>query len=296
MPENARDAGQSYEKQGFLLRDLYRLDEAEAAFRRAIKVDPSLLEARRALIALLGLERRGTEQETELWGLLERTPRTAEALRVLAQAGPAIPPDGLPPGLDEGQALERVLRAEPTNDHARAALASYYRGRGDFQSAERLLSEAPRKTGVIELESKALAIDNGDLDSGESYFERPRSPVSPEILPRFYRLQGDWWEAKGDLAQALDAYRRALKADPRSVELKYRTGRVLAALKRQKEAEPYLTYAQKTLTLKNLVARLPDDNPDPRLCAEAEALCRDMGREAEAEAWKKLANRSDATR
>ena len=289
-PETQPEAAAAYERQGILLREQFRLDESEAALRRAIRIDPARIDARRVLVAILGLERRGLEQELELWELLARTPRPVEALRVLAQAGPAIPPDGLPPGLDEGQALAKVLEVEPENARARAALSAYYRGRGNSAEALRILNGNRAKAPELQLEMWALELDEGDLAQQLQWiFDKPVTSAEWGGDPRFAKLQGDFFQAQKDPTKAVEAYRRGLPLDPRGLELRYRLGQALLALGDRDEADACFAYARDTLVLKALVAKLNDEDPDRTLCAQATALCEKMGRSREAEAWRSFA-------
>ncbi|MDX2035294.1 MAG: hypothetical protein SFX72_01485 [Isosphaeraceae bacterium] len=288
-PENSPLAAESFEQQGFLLRGLFRLQEAESAFRRSLRLDPERTEARRALVALLGLERRGSEQEVEVWELLQRTPAKVEALRVLAHAGPAIPPDGLPPGLDEGEALTRAIEVEPENAHARAALAHYLRGRGRLEESEAILSGGPSASDAILLERLANRVEAGDSDASARLLEELKAREGIDSDARFHRLRGDHLASVGKFEEALTAYGRSREIDPRGVELRYRIGQARLAAGDTSRAEQDLAYASANRTLEGLVARMPDGAPNPADALEAARLCRMMEREREAEAWAALA-------
>ena len=107
--------------QGRLLIQAFHLREAEAAFRECLRLDPKADEARLALIAILAVQRRGGDYETEAWALIENGAEPIKALRLLAQAAPAIPPDTFTRTADMGDVLRRCVAADPGDTNTRGA-------------------------------------------------------------------------------------------------------------------------------------------------------------------------------
>ena len=67
VPAEAQRAADARETRGLILSQLFRFNAAEEAYRQTLQINPRRLEARRALIGLLGIERRSADQLAQLW-------------------------------------------------------------------------------------------------------------------------------------------------------------------------------------------------------------------------------------
>jgi tetratricopeptide (TPR) repeat protein len=298
IPRSAPDAAAARLAQGRLLQGLFRVAAAEEAYRDALSIDPKRTEARRARIALLGLERRARDQEAELWALHDDgTPaERLEALRLLAEGGPVVPPDTLARNVDEGYVLERCLQAEPGNDPARAALAAFHRQRGAIRRVRdllrvRLSGARPPHPRILE-EWIACLLDEGRLDEARAWCEPEPSGTAADS-PLAWRLRGDWLAALGRDADADAAYRVALRLGPRDATTHYRAGQILRASGRAEESAELLRWFALAQELKEVARSFADDAPDPALLERAAELCRAMDRTREARGWASLKSRND---
>ena len=93
-------------EQGQLLFQLDRFREAEDAYRQLLRYQATSLPARRALVGILGLERRGSDQEDELWALHDhaqgKPAARVEALCLLGAGRPRHPGRHAPPRRGRG--------------------------------------------------------------------------------------------------------------------------------------------------------------------------------------------------
>jgi tetratricopeptide (TPR) repeat protein len=284
-------------EQGRLLQDLDRLGEAEGAFRAAIARSPASYAPRKALIGILGLERRGADQEAELWDLIEHAgPRTevrAEALCLLARGGPVIPAETLRVGEDEGAALDRASRADPDNPYILAALAFFLRNRGKLDEARRLLTPWFLEHGdepPVGDEYLALLLDEGRADEAGELLGTTDGPGDSHAASgRRSLLRGVWQSMRGRHADATKAFRLAVLDDPKDHEPRYRLAQALRAVGRPEEAEPAQAWVETARALRQVAAHIDYAVPDPAAVSHAAELCRAMGRVREADAWSSVA-------
>jgi len=278
--------------QGRLLMQAFRPRAAEAAFRDCLRIDPGSDAARLALIAILAVQHRSRDYEAEAWSLLAHGVEPIKALRLLAQAAPAIPSDTFTRTADEGDVLRRCLAADPHDPHTRIALARFERGRGRVDEALRLLEPCLRQPSAppeASLEWAACLLDQGELDRLRPLFGHPEGRVRG--LGSFWLLRGEWARRLGLDAEALASYREAVRLEPRSPDARYRLG--LALRDAGPEAARFLGAAQKARELKDAVAQVPDRSRDPAQLAHVGRLCAELGRDREARAWFNLALRVD---
>ena len=284
VPATAAEAVEARLTQGRLLIQAFLLREAEAAFRECIRLDPKADEARLALIAILAVQRRRGDYETEAWALLENGAEPIKALRLLAQAAPAIPPDTFTRTADMGDVLRRCVAADPGDPNTRVALAHFERGRGRVERALRLLESCllnPESRSRATLEWADCLLDDGELERLRPLFEHPDDSL--RRLGDFWILRGEWARREGREVEALDNYREAIRMDPRSSDAYYRLG--LALREAGPEADRCLEVSQKARDLKEFVASISDRSRDPGQLVRAGRLCAELGRYREARAW-----------
>lgn len=295
VPDSSPDAADARLSRGRLLIQAFRLREAEVAFRDCLRIDPSRDEARLALIAILAVQHRARDYEAEAWALHDRGSEPIKALRLLAQAAPAIPPDTFTRTADMGDVLRRCLEADGDDRQTRLALARFERGRGEIDAALRLLEPAIRGPSVDPetwLEWAACLLDEGEAEPLRPRFEHPEPTMRG--LGEFWLLRGEWARRLGRDAEALDNYREAIRLDPRSADAYYRLGTALRDA--GPEAARCREVARKARELKDVVAGVSDRSRDPGQLAHVGDLCREIGRDREARAWYALALRSDPAR
>ncbi|MGE3822049.1 MAG: tetratricopeptide repeat protein [Isosphaeraceae bacterium] len=293
VPDSAPEAASAQFRRGVLLKEMFRLREAEAAFLAAMERDPDALEPRRELVAILGVLRRATEQEEALWGLLQAG-GAIEALRLLAQSSVVIPPGTFAKTIDEGLVLERALQVDPDHPDVRPALGRFHRMRGEtakaLTSLEVWLDDHPGDADA-RVEWLACLLDDGQVDAATPWFDPPRSGMTH--LADYRRLRGDWQHLQGRPEKALNDYREAVRLAPRDAEARYRLALGLRAAGKLDEARKAMAYHQTLRSFAEVAAAVSVENPDLAKVVEASETCRALGpdRGREAEAWSTLADR-----
>lgn len=296
VPETDPEAASAYLQRGVLLKQLYRVADAEAAFRATARLAPELPEPRRELVALYGITRRAPEQEKELWALHDRADRPVESLRLLAQSAIVIPPGALDRTTDEGDVLRRCLRADPAEPSVRPALARFHRLRGEPDEAARLLESWLRghpDDPDARVEWLAGRIDAGDVDRPSSWFEAP--PGSLSRRADYRQLRGDWLSQQGRHADALADYREAVRLAPRDLECRYRLALGLRGAGMEAESVKAFAYHHLMRDFASAAAGVTETSPAaaPVLAAARACLALGPDRAREAAGWFTLAARLD---
>src|SRR5579864_6032098 len=292
VPEASPDDSFAHFTRGEILRELFRIGEAELEYRACLRLDPGYTEAHRQLIVILGVERRAAKQEDQLWALHDEGGRPLEALRMLAQAMPVIPPGALSKTADEGMVLEQCLAADPANRHVLPALAYFLRNRGEVDRAASLLApwlDKHSEDSEALNEYLACLIDAGEVEAACPWFEGH----SDSRIGRFWRLRGEWLLMQGRRDDAVDSFRKTVSLDPRDPEARYRLGRALHADGRAAEAAEHMAWHERAQELKLLAASIADEAADTSQLVQAGRLCAEMGRTKEARGWYALVLRLD---
>jgi tetratricopeptide (TPR) repeat protein len=294
VPDRAPDVVEARLAQGRLWLQAFHPREAEATFRGCLRRDPGSDAARLALIAILAIQGRAREYEAEAWALYDHGAEPLKALRLLAQAEPAIPPDTLSRTGDRGTILRRCFAADPLDPHTRIALARFERGDGRIDEALRLLDPFPGETKApseARLEFVACLLDAGEVERLDRFFSDSAGPL--EGFSRYWLLRGEWARLAGRASEALTCFRTAVDLDPRDPEAHYRLGRSLRAAGSEREGVAEMEVARKAQELKDVVAEIPDWTRDTALLTRAGQICAEIGRNREARAWLGLALRVD---
>lgn len=286
VPERSARAASAEFARGLILRELYQVNAAELAFKQALRVDSQMLEVRRLLVGLMGIERRETDQLTELWNWYQSGVSPIESLRLLAQSVVVIPPGTLAKTIDEGMVLEKSIQAEPENSHVRPALARYYRNRGEVVKALALLDDW-LKTHVgdipAQIERLFCLVESGDLELAKTVISK-----APEI----WRKSSNFWIATGDhqrnqsqWEEAVQAYEQALLIDHRQPETYYRLAECKRALGLELESRQLLEKHASIRKLAESAAAVDPNAPGAVGMMAVAKLCRSLNRDREARAW-----------
>ena len=202
-----------------------RLDaEAEAAYRRALELDPRSAEAQAALgLAALARDPEGGKGDgvaaAQQAGLLEpKNPLPKLVLgRVYERRGQ----------LDQARtAYEEAAALDPTWPSPRIGVLGVRLRQGDTDgvlASLRALPEEFRATGEAELLLGRVLVQKEEWTSAGAALDRAAALLPG--LAEVQALRGDAAYHAGDLATAADAYGRAVKLDPGN--LAYRTSHAL---------------------------------------------------------------------
>lgn len=141
-----------------------------------------------------------------------------------------------------GDHFSRILEHHPSNVPARLNLAAARLGRGDWQGARaeygRVLAAAPNSDAQRHLGHIALRFE-GDAEAALAHYERALQAgdeTHPETEVQVQVARGVALRALGRVAQAEEAYRRALSLDPSAGQAWHNLGNLLVENGRPREA------------------------------------------------------------
>jgi Tfp pilus assembly protein PilF len=218
---------------GILLAEQGRPEEAEAALREALRIDPQLAHAHSNLGNLLAEQGHPVEAEAALREALRIDPQLAQAHSNL---GNLLAEQGRPEEAEE--AYREALRIDPQDAKVYSNLGHLLTKQGRPVEAEAALREALR---IDPQDTKAhsnlgiLLAEQGRLaEAEEAYREALR--INPQNAEGHYNL-GVLLVRQGRPVEAEEAYRGALRIDPQDAEGHYNLGVLLAEQGRLAEAE-----------------------------------------------------------
>lgn len=214
---------------GLLLKDAGRLDEAAAAFVRAVDLKPADTPARVYQAEILRLQGKTEAAEALAREALALQPTLTAATALLGQTAldrrdfaAAIP------------LLEKALAAAPDANRLHYLLATAYRGRGTQEDAARVQEHLARAGQVGVAPPDPLLAEVQSLRAGE----------------RLFLMRGKTAYDRGRYAEAAEEMRRALSANPASLEARINLAAALAQL-----GDP----AAAVLQLREAVRQAPDN-------------------------------------
>ncbi len=271
--------GQAYEQ--FLLARHFeaaeKTDEAIAAYKRAMNLDPSAADVPAELAALYLRENRAQEAVATAEQALKIDPDNREAHRVLglvyaalsdgsrrgrAPGRAAQPPDeNVPKAIDH---LERALAgaAVSADPNVRATLARLYIRASAFEKAIPLLNELVNEEpgwddgpGLL-----AEAYAGAGRDDDAIHWLEQAAPADPQL----YATLADFYERRHRWKDAAGAYAKVIEVAPKSVELKTRYASALLNAGGRESA------AQAREVLNELVAARPNEPRTLYLLSQAE--------------------------
>jgi TolB-like protein/Flp pilus assembly protein TadD len=201
-----RVLGRAYQREG----DPVLLDEAAAACKTALALDPSLLETEKALANIALASGRYEESATAFRRLLQRGNDQDADLHV--GLGEALA--GLGQGAEAEASYRRAVAAEPAYWSAHAALGTYLWQRGKLEEA----ASAIRKAADL-VPSSANAWSNlggvlqmsGDFDGA---LEAYRRSLQLEPSKEGYSNLGTTLYYLGRFAEAVESFERAAELGP----------------------------------------------------------------------------------
>ena len=261
-------AAQAWFMAGRIERQNQRLRHAEAAFRRAIKLRPGLVKARKELVYLFGMQLRRREVDAEFKALSRLTALSHHDLFTWSLThftiwGPDIADD-----------LESFIKADPLDRYSRLALATLLVDAPEMESrVEQTLAPLPES----DLEATALRIDlrlnHGRID--EAMAMLAEAPTGHSGLAR---LRGRAALMRGDRAAAIHHFKDALSEEPYDRVSLSELGKALLLAGEKTAAEGYLARARLLDEVYKLIIRVrrpnqenqaPDLTPLGRTCEAA---------------------------
>jgi superkiller protein 3 len=255
------------EARGEALLALGRHDEAAAAFRKALELDPKMNLARvRLASALLG-QGQAAQAVAEARKATEADPKSAQAFAILGAAILAENKANWSDAIAQAQngrflnekdplvqvavgkvfeggdnldqaalAYKKALETDPGYTPARAALLSAQVRKGDTEAAlveaQKLAAEMPQ-SGEIQLELGRLLLRKGDFAGATPALEKAVA-ASPGVAEA-HALLGYAYQANRKSAEALAEYRKATELDAKNIDYRTTYG-LLLGLNKQHDA------------------------------------------------------------
>jgi tetratricopeptide (TPR) repeat protein len=254
-----------------LRRDRVRL--AEESFQAALRLNPGLVQARRELIYIYGMQLRRPELNEQFFALSQLTRLTADNLFHwgLLRNSSWEPAEAI--GI-----LSRYIAADPQDRWSRLALAENERRMGRRAQAEAVRVQ--------------IAVDGQDLDEAERLLAMDKTST-----PALARLRGRLALARRDAKAAMRHWQIAYAADPDDRETTFGLLRALELAGESQAALPLRESARKLEWFNTLLHRAatPQARREPQLLRQLGAASAALDRTAEARAWYELAIEADSS-
>jgi Flp pilus assembly protein TadD len=255
---------------------------AELHLRRALELDPRLVQARRELIYIYGMQLRQKDQDAQFHALAELVPLSFHDLFLwcLHRAASTWEPSEL------ASHLRRFVERDPEDRESRLALAEVLRRLNGLEEAHEVLSELPGSDPEVRALAAELAADRGDLQEAARILS-----TGPADHPTLALRRGQLALRQLDAEQAVRHFRLAEAADPARREVVLGLARALQLSGREEMAARYHDRARKLDELNTLIehAAIRESREDPGLPLRLGAACAAVGRRAEARGWYMLA-------
>ncbi|WP_169977126.1 tetratricopeptide repeat protein [Tautonia rosea] len=281
VPDDHRMARWAHYRAGQVEVRRHRLRAAEAHFLKALNIDPTLVDVRRELLYLYGVQQRAEAIEGQLIALADLIPLTFRDVWYWC-----IARDQLRWEVDENQdVLSKVLEADPGDGWARLAMVEVLLDKGaSLKEINELLEPMADDPDAIALMAQ-MALDRGAIEEAERLLD-----LGPADHVTLARLRGGLVMQREGPEASLPYFRTAYEIDPNRRETIVGLGQALRAAGRKEEAQPFLDQARAMDVLSGILARAvtPSGKSDPEMLRKLAEACLDAGRLREAVAWYEL--------
>jgi tetratricopeptide (TPR) repeat protein len=282
VPDGHPLAGQAWYLAGRIERQNHRLRHAEAAFRRAIEIEPTLILAHKELVYILGIQLRRREVDAEFKALSRLTSLSHRDMFTWCVTHFSV----WAPGIFND--LESSIQADPADRFSQLALARLLVDKSGMENwFERTLERLPPS----DLEAMSLRIEflliHGRI--GEAKVLLDNAPSSRRELAR---LRGQAALMRGEVASAISHFKSALSDDePYDRVLLSELGRALSINGEKTSAASYLARARRLDDLYFLLAKNNEPGQEIRGSDSAQfaRACEAAGLLSEARGWYLLA-------
>ena len=279
IPDDGPLAAQAALWRGRVELSRFRARPMEDALRRALKLDPKLVEARRLLVYLYGTQGRRQDLLGQFAALSEITPLTFDLINHWCISHNDVVSEPLTLKKD----LEKFVAADPDDRWSQIALATNERKLQNLDEADKILARLPESDPDALACRVEVAFDRGDYSVAERLLS-----VGPRDHAQLARQRGRLALRQGDRAAALMHYRLSDALEPNLSETAYGLMQSLPAhdpaiaeLNRRRQAQRKLNEMLTTIE-QHRAAKV-------ELCRELGALCEASAYRPEALAWYRLA-------
>jgi tetratricopeptide (TPR) repeat protein len=292
VPQTAREA---YVKSRWSIGniDLYqgKLREAEQLFRETLQLEPTNIVACERLAFILGVEGRRWESLPYLLEPIRQGRVYVEPLILLATVDSR--------NLEYEAIIDQSRKVDPDFWVPLIGRARVQVALAKLDDAEALLREVLQHD-PSQIEAHALlgrvVVEKGDAEK----FRAWRETLPPEASehPDVWFAQANWAENHNEAQGAARCYWETVRINPNHQKANYRLARLLTALNKPQEAEPFAKRAEQLDRLLQVLTPLyerREQSPDAGQMREAAELSESLGRLWEAWAWFNLVLTADAT-
>jgi tetratricopeptide (TPR) repeat protein len=279
IPDTDPIATQAWLKAGQIELARHHARAAEAAYRRALALNPDQIQSHRELAYLYAVQRRKAECDAEFRALARLMPFDY----VLAFAWGQNDCEVWDPN-ESLKVLEPIVAAGPDDRWSRLAMAINYRALGLFDEAKEVL----RVLGEADPDALALRIQIA-MDRGEFLAAAKLARDGPPDHAGLNVLRGRLALHLGDARQAAIDLRAALSQDPSNRDAVQGLGLALRKLG-EPEAEEFLRRASRRDELKRTIVACGNSRKiDIAVFSRLGELCESLGRPDQAGVWYRVA-------
>ena len=281
VPDEHPMAAQAHLMAGQVELRRHRARFAEQYFRKALQLNPKLVQAHRELIYILGHQLRRTELNAEFLALSQLTELTFDNVFHWCLMRTAL--------WEPSTALKELLlfvETDPGDHWSRLAIADNYRRMGLIDDAETAIAPLPDSDLDALAIRVMLAIDRHQDDKAEQLLAS-----GPAGDPTLAKLRGRLALARRDAPSALRCFQVAYAHAPDDRDALLGLVNALTMVGDDKSAAPLRETAKNFELLNSLVQRaaIPNERENPRLLRDLGAACAAAGRDPEARGWYRLA-------
>jgi tetratricopeptide (TPR) repeat protein len=280
VPDSHEIAPQARLQQGQIELRRDRARAAERFFLEAIRLKPTLAQARKELIFVYGFQLRRADLYEQFRALSEIEPLRFDQVLLWGQLRGVVWNS-----FESDQQLSRFLAADPTDRASRLGLVDTYRRTNRFEEANDRLAPLSNDDPAARALRVQIALDLGDLDSAETLLAG-----GPRQHNGLALLRGRMALARGEDNAAAAHFRDALAADPDHRESLLGLALVLRRLGAP-DAPVFLDALAQIEKLSAVMQRaaVPGAGKNPELLRDLGSACAEVGRLPEARAWYALA-------
>jgi tetratricopeptide (TPR) repeat protein len=261
-----------------------KLREAELLFRETLELDPTNIVANERLAFILGVEGRRWESIPYLLEPIRQGSIFMEPLLLLSTVDSR--------NVEHKQIIEESRKVNPDDWVPLLGPARIKTFGAKFDEAEAMLREilqhAPNQVEAHALLGRIL-VERGDAEKYRAWSEG--LPAGAERHPDIWFAQGMWAQNHEDPEGAARCYWETIRINPDHQKANYRLSRLLVALGKNQEAEPFGKRAESLERLLQVLAPLYDrreHRPEGSQMITAAELSESLGRLWEALAWYSL--------
>ncbi len=239
--------------EGTLFLNAYRARQAEAAFRKAVELNPDYLQPHERLAMLHNMQLRASEMRRELEAIRRFRPWTLDELYGF------IFVTGIKEHIIER--VEKFVEADPDDRYSHLALARYLLLDDRPAEAARVVqSVCAQNPGDGVLWACLAEARLGQFELAEAREALSRAAVGPNADVSVWRAHGFYSMAVGDWRQAAACLRRAVTLAPDDRTAVYKLGMALERLAEKSAARRQFRHAELLLELHTAMLPIVDRN------------------------------------